>query len=206
MIPTAEIKKLRAFHGRSELKKDIVEEILNHQKQDQIVKGTYGHENGKWRGCAVGCSIHSLNVRYGKNLKTDDHKSYETELGIPESLARFEDYLFESMPTDKAMKWPAEFMKAVYTGANLSMVAPKFIAGTLRDVVKLKYVKDDKAVVKAVLNTAKLWEQVISGKVVKQAAWSAAESAAWSAAWLAAESAASYKMSRRLLKIIRACK
>jgi len=190
MIPTKELKKLQAFHKDPKLKKDMVAEILNHQKQDQIVKGTYGQENGKWRGCAVGCSIHSLNIRYGKNIPTGEHKAYEAELGIPESLAKLEDYLFEAMPNDKAMAWPAEFMKAIPVGADLSMVAPKFIAATLRDVVKLKYVSDDKAVVKAVLDTAKLWECVIAGKTVKPAAWSAARSAAWSAARSAARSAA----------------
>ena len=206
MIPNKETKKLRAFHGNAQLKKDIVFEILNHQKQDQIIKGTYGHQNGIWKGCAVGCSIHSLNVKYGKSLDTSSHKSYETELGIPESLARLEDYLFESMPDDKSKKWPLEFMKAISVGANLSLVSAKFIAGILRDVVKNKYVKDDKTVVKAVLDIARLWERIVSGKKVKDAAWSAAESAAWSAAESAAESAATYKMSRRLLKILRASK
>ena len=146
----------------------------------------------------MGCSIDSLNVKLGKSIDNRNHKAYETELGIPESLARLEDFLFEAMPQEEAMKWPAEFMKAIPVGADLSMVAPKFIAGILRDVVKLKYVKDDKAVVKSVIGTAILWEQVIKGKKVK--------TAAWSAAWSAAESAASYKMSRRLLKIIRSCK
>jgi hypothetical protein len=186
-----------------------VAEVLSHQKHDQIIKGTYGVENGKWRGCAVGCSIHSYNLLKDKNINTSNHTAYQTELGIPESLARLEDYLFETMPKDKAMKWPVEFMKAIPVGINLSMVAPKFIAGTLRDLLKMKEVKDDKAVTKAVADTAKLWEMVIAGKNVKQAAWSAASSAAesarsaaesaawsavsaaWSAAWSAAESTAS---------------
>jgi len=188
----------------------------------------------KFKACAVGCSIHSYNIKRGKNLDTSKHSVYQTELGIPESLAHLEDYLFETIPDDKATKWPVEFLKAVPVGADLSLVAPKFIAGILRDVVKQKYVKDDKEVVKAVLDVAKLWEEVISGKKVKSAvwsaarsaarsaaenaAWSAAENAAWSAAESAArsvarsvarraaESAAAYKMSRRLLKIMRACK
>ena len=240
MIPTKELKKLRAFHNKPELKKDMVAEVLNHQKQDRIIKGTYGKDShkGDFKGCAVGCSIHSYNVKRGETCDISEHKVYETKLGIPESLARLEDYLFETMPDDKAMKWSAEFMKAIPVGANLSLVAPKFIAGTLRDLLKIKEVKDDKAVMKAVVDIAKLWEMVIAGKIVKPAAWSAAwsaadsaaesaarsaaesaaRSAAWSAedsaarsvassaAWSAAWSATSYKMSRRLLKIIRSCK
>jgi hypothetical protein len=266
MIPNKELKKLRAFHNNHQLKVDMVSEIFNHQKQDQIVQGTYGQENGKWRGCAVGCSIHSYNLRYGKDIPTGTHSAYETELGIPASLAHLEDYLFEAMPTEDAVKWPAEFMKAINVGVDLSLVAPKFIAGVLRDVVKGKYVRDDKDVVKSVIDVAILWEKVIAGKKVepaarsaaesaarsaaesaaRSAAWSAAESAArsaaesaaesaawsaaesaaesaawsaarsaarsaaesaaWSAARSAARSAAAYKMSRRLLKILRASK
>lgn len=177
MVPTKELKKLRSFHKNQSLKKDMVAEVLDHQKQDQIIQGTYETErDGKWKGCAVGCSIHSYNKRYGKNISTDNHKAYETELGIPESLARLEDYLFEAMPVDKAKKWPVEFMKAIPVGVDLSKVAPKFIVGTLRDLLKIREVKDDKAVAKAVANTAKLWEMVVAGKNVKAAAWSAAES------------------------------
>jgi len=44
MIPTTKLKKLRAFHGDAQLKKDLLSEIVKHQKQDQIIKGTYGVE------------------------------------------------------------------------------------------------------------------------------------------------------------------
>ena len=138
MIPNEQVSQLRAFNKDARLKKDMVAEILNHQKQDKIIKGTYGQgSNGDWKGCAVGCSIHSLNVKFGKKLDTSNHKNYEIELGIPESLARLEDYLFETMPNDKATKWPAEFIKAIPVGADLSLVAPKFISATLRDLLKI---------------------------------------------------------------------
>jgi hypothetical protein len=211
MVPTKELKKLKAYHNDPQLKKEMVAEVLKHQKLDQIVKGTYGiTEDGKWRGCAVGCSIHSYNLKKGENLDTSNHFVYEKALGIPASLAKLEDFLFETMPKEDAMKFPAEFLKAIPVGADLSLVAPKFIADTLREVIKDEKVKGDKAVVKAVLDTAKLWDKVIAGETVKPAAWfaaeSAASSAALSAAESAAESAAAYKMSRRLLKIIKSCK
>ena len=198
MIPTKEIKKLRSFHNNPKLKKDIVAEILNHQKQDQIIQGTYGVENGKWKGCAVGCSIHSYNIRYKKEIPTNNHKAYETELGIPESLAQLEDRLFEGMSQEHALKWPAEFMKSIPVGADLSLVAPKFISATLRDLLSVREVKDDKEVSKQVLHIAKMWDRVVNGRPPKAAAWSAAESAAWSAAY--------YKMSRRLLKLLKICR
>lgn len=34
-------------------KADMLAEVVKHRKADQIVQGTYGEENGKWRGCAL---------------------------------------------------------------------------------------------------------------------------------------------------------
>ena len=144
----------------------------------------------KSRFCAVGCSIHSLNVKRGKNIATGNHSAYETEFGIPESLAHLEDFLFEKMPNDKAQKWVAEFIRAIPVGADLSLVAPRFIASTLRDLLKIKEVKADKDVAKSVLDIAILWEKIVAGEVVEKTVWSAALSAAKSAAKSAAESAA----------------
>jgi len=124
MIPNAKLKRMRAYHNDALLKKDMVSEVMRHQRADMIIKGTYGEENGIWRGCAVGCSIHSYNLKRNKTIKTSDHNAYERVLGIPESLARLEDYLFETMSDDKALKFPAEFLRAIPVGADLSLVAP----------------------------------------------------------------------------------
>lgn len=94
MVPTKEMKEMRAFHGKAELKETLLAEIKWHEEQDKIVQGTYGNEGNEFKGCAVGCSIHSLNRKLGKNFSTSDHKIYETELGIPETLAYLEDSLF----------------------------------------------------------------------------------------------------------------
>ncbi len=144
MIPTKEIKALRAFHKDPVLKKKMVAEIEKHRKLDQIERGHYGKQNGHWKGCAVACSVRSLAIIKKEELQTEynAHSRYQTDLGIPESLARLEDYLFEYMPADKAQKWPGEFIKAIPVGASLATVAPKFIAGTLRDLLLIKEVKE----------------------------------------------------------------
>ena len=72
----------------------MVAEIKRHQDLDMIVQRTYGEENGTWKGCAVGCSIHSINIKLKKKYSTSDHSVYETELGIPKELAYLEDALF----------------------------------------------------------------------------------------------------------------
>ena len=63
-----------AYHSDPTLKRDMLAELAEHRKLDQIVKGTYGQgTNGDFKGCAVGCSIHSLNKKRGTAYKWGDH-------------------------------------------------------------------------------------------------------------------------------------
>lgn len=106
---------LLAFHGENAIREKYVNRVRAHQEADEIVAGTYW-EDGK--GCAVGCSIHG-----------SSHAAYETEIGIPRTLARLEDRLFEVIYTfDRplAKAWPLRFMSAPKVGADLELVWPRF--------------------------------------------------------------------------------
>jgi hypothetical protein len=187
MIPTKEILKMKAYHGDKKLKSLMVKEVKWHRDQDLIIQGTYGDSTKSGsKFCAVGCAIDSLNRKLGKNLPNQGHKHLEEELGIPEALTRLWDSLFEKLPKELAIDFPLEFIKAIPVGADLSLVAPKFIVFVLKDCL----VNADDNGKKAINQTIGLWLKVIAGKDVKQAAWSAAESAAESAADSAADSAA----------------
>ena len=72
---------LIAFHGDPSIKAKYLARIAAHRAADQLVRGATG-QNGK--GCAVWCTLDKY-----------EHAAYETELGIPRSLARIEDGLFE---------------------------------------------------------------------------------------------------------------
>lgn len=110
-------------------KEDMLAEVQKHRKADQIAQGTYGEGSGKsWRGCAVGCSIHSINALRGQNYKTSNHSVYEKELGIPEWLARLEDTIFEGLPVAEAKLWPERFIKAIPEGVDLEPIKWKFSA------------------------------------------------------------------------------
>lgn len=104
--------QLLAFHSELKIKTAYLQRVKDHAEADEIIKGVY------WRGgkgCAVGCTIHS-----------DKHNAYETELGIPEMLARLEDRIFEGSSEKYAKTWPERFLKAIKPGADLSKVGWKF--------------------------------------------------------------------------------
>jgi hypothetical protein len=183
---------MQAYLNDPKLKRDFVKEVKWHQDQDKIIKGTYQEgSNGDFKACAVGCSIHSLNRMKGKSYDTSKHKVYETELGIPEWLARLEDTIFEGLPDELAVKWPLRFAKAIPVGVNLEPVKWKIsifiLSESIERVLGLD-ISDDlkKQVVDAIRDVLVVHEQAI-----KTGVWAeSAAGSAWSAAWSAAESAA----------------
>jgi hypothetical protein len=182
---------LLAFNNDAKLKKLLVAEIRKHRKQDQIVQGTYGRTEGKkWKGCAVGCAIHSLNIRLKGDWDTSNHAVYETELGISKRLAYLEDSIFEGLAEEEAKDFPLAFMEAIPVGADLSRVIPAFCEWLLVDPFQgvIRFAREeDKPIIRQV---AELHAKEATGEVVDETKWSAAESAARSAAESAAESAA----------------
>ncbi len=206
---------MKAYLDNPQLKKDMLREVLKHQKADQIVQGTYGEQNGQWHGCAVACSLRSLAVIQGKKLEVryDQHARYESDLGIPEWLARLEDAIFEGLPKKESKVWPEQFLKSINVGADLNPVKWQFCAFILKEnidrVLKLK-ISDilKEQVVKAIQQVLKVHEDAI-----KTGEWneSAAESAAWSArsaAWSArsAKTNSYKKYSQELLHLLKATK
>ena len=210
---------MKSYLNSPELKERFVTEVKRHQDADQIVQGTYGEEtDGKWRGCAVGCAIDSLNVLNGTKLRTSDHALYESELGLPEWLARLEDTIFEGLPKDIAMQWPLRFAKAVPVGVDLQPLKWRFSAYLMRSNIErvlMLNISDElkEKVLGALRQVLSLHEAALStgqwdesaAESAARSAWSAAESAesaaesaarsaarsaAESAAWSAARSAA----------------
>src|SRR5947207_2722633 len=104
---------MQAFHNDPELKRRLLVEIGKHEAADAIVKGQYG-EMGlpieQFKGCAIGCALHSLNALNGKwcpvPKAVGDHARFPTELGIPIELAYHIDTMFENLPDDASQTWP----------------------------------------------------------------------------------------------------
>ncbi len=97
-----------SYHSNSGLKEKYVLRMQAHIDADELIRGV-GFENG--RGCAVGCTLNSY-----------DHKAFETELGIPEWMARLLDTLHENT-SDKV--WPTlaiKFLNTVPVGKDLEPI------------------------------------------------------------------------------------
>lgn len=77
-------------------KAKFVKEVAWHRKTDYLAKGTYGEQNGHWKGCAIACSLRSLDKLENRELQEEysDHSAFETRGLWPEWLARLEDTIF----------------------------------------------------------------------------------------------------------------
>jgi hypothetical protein len=123
---------MQAYLNDPELKIKLIGELEKHKAADAIVKGVYGSRVNNpvgFRGCAVGCTLHSLGYTGGY----DNHSAYEPLLGIPQSLARIQDGIFEGLPNADALEWPMQFAQAIRPGADLLPVVDRFMLALMVD-------------------------------------------------------------------------
>ncbi len=167
---------MEAYHSNPELKAQFVALITAHEAADEIVQGTYWNDG---RGCAVGCSIDSLNRITGTRHSHDNHAAYESLIGVPRILARLEDGIFEGLPLDVAKTWPRRFAEAIRPGADLSGVWTCFAVWLLTDaehgVIRFAKNKRQRTAIQAV---AELYSRQIAGETISKNAWQSAADAA----------------------------
>src|SRR5581483_8713347 len=119
---------MKAYKNDPEFREAFIREMQWHRDMDKLKKGTYGEgSNGDFRGCAVGCGIHSLARLQKRKLDTSNHSILAAELDIPVELFHLQDSLFEALPDVQAMAWPLQFSEAIQCGADLSMVQIHFM-------------------------------------------------------------------------------
>jgi hypothetical protein len=174
---------MKAYLNDLSLKVRFIEELEKHKKADAITQGTYGRkDDGQWKGCAVACSLRSLDIIDGNTLDDEylTHGEYETRLGLPRTIAHLEDQIFEGLPKEKAMEWPLRFANAIQVGADLSLVTPKFMVWMLGDVKQHASTFPD--VLRSIDGVIALYERVLAGGQVTDDEWSAAAYAAYAAA------------------------
>lgn len=170
---------MKAFVDTPVSKEQLLASLASHREKDRLVKGQYWEEG---KGCAVGCSIHDFAPG-----EEEHHSYYEKLFGIPESLARLEDNIFENLPNGEAQEWPERFVQAVRPGADLSQVADRWLLWLLSgDESPLARWRDEPHI-QAV---ATLYKRKLAGDSPTLEEWKAAGEAAEAAARAAAEAAA----------------
>jgi hypothetical protein len=127
---------MKAFTGKVN-KDEFIKEIKWHMEQDAFMRGTYNENNkNNFKGCAVGCSINSINRLLGTAYDHDEHVDMAETLQIPEWLVRLEDKIFEGLSEEESKEWPLRFSEAINVGANLDKIEPAFLVYVLESMPK----------------------------------------------------------------------
>jgi len=181
------MSKLLSFHNDPAVKEKYVSRLEEHRKLEHLIQGT-GWEtyNGSPKGCAVGCTLESYN-----------HDRYETEIGLPEWLARLEDQLFEKLPKKEAEQFAVDLLNVIPVGVDVEPVRHRLAIA--RQELNLDRLKDNKEPYAVECRNA---IQLVIAYHIQALGGSAAESAARSAA----ESAHYQWEAATLLKLLSECK
>jgi hypothetical protein len=125
---------MKAFKGKVN-KDEFIKEIKWHMEQDAFMRGTYTQNNkNNFKGCAVGCSINSINRLLGTAYDYDEHIDMAETLQIPEWLVRLEDKIFEGLSEKDSKEWPLRFSEAINVGADLDKIKPAFLVYVLESI------------------------------------------------------------------------
>ena len=162
---------LLTYNSDPALKEQFLAEIEKHRLADQIGQGEYGNDFDFTRGCAVGCSVHSINLIRGTRRSVSDHDAYE-EIGIPAWLAHVEDGLFEALPADAAKLWPTRLANAIPVGVSLDGVKDRFMLWVLVDPTwGVVNTADAPDVIAANRRVADCYQRRIDGHEPTEAQW-----------------------------------
>jgi hypothetical protein len=124
-------KKMKAFTNTVENKKQAVAEARKHRKLDMLIQGSYSEtRGGKFKGCSVGCTYEPFK---GKVEAPNLHALSEPVHGIPQSLTRIRDRVFEGLSVEDARDWHVNFTLSINVGADLSLCTDKLMLWLMTD-------------------------------------------------------------------------
>jgi len=156
--------ELKTFHGKQKIKDKYLNRMLAHIEADELIQGT-SFRNGK--GCFVGCTLNGY-----------EHADFETELGIPKSIAKLSDRIFEGLSKEDSIEFSREYYTKIKVGADLSLVTPKILVWVLSDEKNgaLRLVQDEKHIKQkqAIENVITLLKRKIAGEDISTKQWGVA--------------------------------
>lgn len=177
------MESLKSYHGDSNLKFLVISEMERHRVADQFIKGSYERSDGVFKGCAVGCTIDSINKILGKSYNYNSHEAFEETIGVPTWLAYLQDRIFEGLPCGEDSQFAVDFLSSIPIGIDLNCIRNKFFSFLMGENIKLVRGLSDL--------TDELRDQFVSciqgvldlyiSDSTDIKAWSAARAAAWSA-------------------------
>ena len=176
---------MQAYNNNPQFREQVLQEIKRHEELDAFIKGTYGDgESGTFKGCAIGCTVHSLNLVNKTNFSFNSHESVAEALSVDVELCYLVDHVFENIATERRRTFTYQVWSSIATGVNTADVARKvkiwILEYTLQGLENNTYeaIDDVFSAVLGVITALKTGENLAAARATAIAA------AAW-AAWAA---------------------
>jgi hypothetical protein len=139
--PNPKGSSMKAWHNDPNLKAEVLSRMLQHRVEDGIIQGSYQvyapEVASQYRGCLIGCTLPMGRVtEWGEGFldppvtyrDIDDmewHPLVEEMYGIPESVNRLWERVFETLPVEKAAWFAVTTIEATPVGADMDVVASR---------------------------------------------------------------------------------
>lgn len=145
--------KYLAFNNDAALQARMLAAVDLHVKQDQVIQQTYSNsDTGVFRGCFIGCTINAFDG--GMSSSYEEASLVTAAYGFPLILTRICEQVFEGLPAEDAPAFFRDVPNTLHLGADLSLVAWKFLHWIVQDVMEkhgTDYVRESHADVVAIL-------------------------------------------------------
>lgn len=127
-----------AWHNNADLKAVVLDRMIAHREDDEIVQGIYQETDpllaSGYRGCLIGCTLPKIENRW--SLNDTWHELVETHYGIPVAVAYLLDYAFESLFYPDHAAFAVASIEAIPVGADLAQVPDLFALDLLAEAAK----------------------------------------------------------------------
>ena len=159
-------KQLSAYNNDPSFKEAFMSELRKHEAADAVRQGFYGREDDNavgFRGCSVGCALHSLNTIRGEHAYYGDHEHLAEWLDIPVEIVYINDAIFEGLPVEDAKRFPLQFAEAIQLGYDYEQLKtfPKFAHTILTDpetgILTLTENRDAREIARQMISLYKRW-------------------------------------------------
>lgn len=150
-------KQLISYHNNSELKQEILHEVREHVKNNQLIQGE-GWDEEKQQGCFAGCLTHCY-----------DHQKASIKLGIPVWLLKLGDKIHEGLPEEKIGEFFIGFFDALQEGMikqHTDRILHQFLYNSLIDVIPQQY--QTKSEIAKIIG---MFKNVLDGVVITTQEW-----------------------------------